>query len=91
MAAGWQASFDSFDMTTRVGLIVNPIAGIGGRVGLKGSDGLEVQQRARELGAVLASLERAVQALKRLASFQDKIELVTFPSKMSAKSCDRVV
>jgi predicted polyphosphate/ATP-dependent NAD kinase len=54
-------------MTTRVGLIVNPIAGIGGRVGLKGGDGLEVQQRARELGAVPASLDPAVQALKRLA------------------------
>jgi len=89
-AAGWRARFGSFDMTTRVGLIVNPIAGIGGRVGLKGSDGLEVQQRARELGAVSTSLDRAVQALRRLAPLKDKIDLVTFPSEMgesAARAC----
>jgi len=47
-------------------LIVNPVAGIGGRVGLKGSDGAEIQKKALALGAVPESLNRAIQALERI-------------------------
>jgi len=75
----------------KLGLIVNPIAGIGGRVGLKGSDGEEVQKRALELGAVPQSLNRAVQALERVTSLKDDLEIITYPSEMgedAAKECD---
>ena len=60
----------------RLGLIVNPIAGIGGRVGLKGSDGPEVQQRAFALGAQPRSGERATAALEPLRPLALDIELL---------------
>jgi predicted polyphosphate/ATP-dependent NAD kinase len=67
----------------RLGLIVNPVAGLGGRVGLKGSDGAEIQKRARELGAVPQALNRAVQALERVKSL-GSLEIITYPGAMGA-------
>ena len=71
-------------------MIVNPVAGIGGRVGLKGSDGAEIQKRALELGAVPQSLNRAIQALERIASAKDELEVITYPGEMgedAARAC----
>lgn len=52
----------------RVGLVVNPIAGLGGRVGLKGTDGAETVARALALGAEPSAGERTRRALDRLRS-----------------------
>jgi predicted polyphosphate/ATP-dependent NAD kinase len=74
----------------KLGLVINPIAGIGGRVGLKGSDGVEIQKKALELGAVPQSLNRAVQALERVTLIKDDLKIVTYPTKMgenAAKKC----
>ncbi len=74
----------------RLGLIVNPIAGIGGRVGLKGSDGVEIQRRALQLGAVRESESRAVQALQMVQSIGDRLEVITYPHEMgedAAREC----
>jgi len=54
-------------MTPTIGLIVNPIAGIGGPAGLKGSDGADVQAVAFGLGVVARAVERSARALSVIA------------------------
>jgi predicted polyphosphate/ATP-dependent NAD kinase len=68
----------------RVGLIINPVAGLGGRVGLKGSDGQYIQQKALELGAVPAAGLRCKEALETLIRINPDIEFVTYPGEMGA-------
>jgi predicted polyphosphate/ATP-dependent NAD kinase len=50
---------------------------------LKGSDGAEIQARARALGAEPRARERAVAALEKLAGV-DGLEIVTYPGEMGA-------
>ena len=66
----------------RLGLIVNPVAGMGGSVGLKGTDGLELLERAEQLGAVPRAHQRAESALKTLAATKSRIEVLTFGDVM---------
>lgn len=66
----------------RVGLIVNPIAGIGGRVGLKGSDGADALRRARTLGGVSEAGDRARRALETLRQVVPETELIVAPLEM---------
>jgi len=71
----------------KLGVIVNPVAGMGGRVGLKGSDGVEILRRAKELGAKPESPKRAAEALKRLAGIRDTLEVIAYPAEMGEDEC----
>ncbi|XVH31076.1 ATP-NAD kinase family protein [Haloferacaceae archaeon DSL9] len=64
----------------RFGFVVNPIAGMGGRVGLKGTDGKVAE--ARERGAEPRAPDRAVRALERLSALAPEAALVTYGDPM---------
>lgn len=79
-----QASDELMTPGRRIGVVVNPIAGMGGRVGLKGTDGKVAEARA--LGATPRSPGRAVDALKSLRRHgaSVEIELLAFGGQMGA-------
>lgn len=66
----------------RIALIVNPLAGIGGSVALKGSDGPQLQAEARARSGVPRGEQRASQFVKHLLSQSFKqSQVVQHPSK----------
>jgi len=62
---------------TKIGLIINPIAGMGGAVGLKGTDGAHILAEAIARGAMPRASHRAAQALERLKPLKDQLILLT--------------
>ncbi|WP_137287566.1 ATP-NAD kinase family protein [Halorussus salinisoli] len=66
-----------------IGVVVNPIAGMGGRVGLKGTDG-KVEE-ARERGAEARAPDRAVAALRALAERNPDAEILTYGGEMGER------
>jgi len=66
----------------KLGLIVNPIAGMGGRVGLKGTNGADVIKKALWLGAIPVSPGKAAEALRVIKRSGLDFELITYPAEM---------
>ncbi|HVL88019.1 MAG TPA: ATP-NAD kinase family protein [Candidatus Thermoplasmatota archaeon] len=67
----------------RVGLLVNPVAGLGGRVGLKGTDGAVAEALRR--GAVARAGDRAVEFLRALP---ENVEIATCAGAMGERACE---
>jgi NAD+ kinase len=64
----------------RIGLVINPIAGMGGRVGLKGTDGKVDEAVAR--GAEMRAPDRAREALEGLKDASDGVSVLTYGDGM---------
>ena len=65
-----------------LGLIVNPIAGMGGSVGLKGTDTAAILSEARARGAAPQAARRAAVVLEALAAARPGLELLAAPGAM---------
>ncbi|WP_022870153.1 ATP-NAD kinase family protein [Yaniella halotolerans] len=67
----------------RIGLVVNPVAGIGGTVGLKGSDGSDIQKQAVARGASPRAQHQATKMLRHFADIRkNTFEIITVSKEM---------
>ncbi|AEY01920.1 hypothetical protein GU3_10820 [Oceanimonas sp. GK1] len=69
----------------RIGLIINPLAGLGGSVALKGSDGLAAEALAR--GAEPRARQRSGLALAELSALKDRFCIYTVAGDMGESLC----
>ncbi len=67
-----------------VALLINPVAGLGGAVGLKGSDGADIQALARSRGATARGHERAQRALAAAGAAAGRVRWLTWGGPMGA-------
>jgi predicted polyphosphate/ATP-dependent NAD kinase len=72
-----------------IGLIVNPVAGLGGRVALKGSDGAEIQALARARGGVSPAADRAATTLCAMNAVKEVAMLLTCHGEMGETAATR--
>lgn len=70
----------------KLGLLVNPMAGIGGAVGLKGSDGESIVDQALQRGAVPRALQRVGIFLRELQPYQAQIQWFCWGGAMGEDS-----
>lgn len=64
----------------KLGLIINPFAGLGGSLALKGSDGMA--QQALEQGAIPKANSRTLAALNVFSDLKDQLHIVTCAGDM---------
>ena len=73
------------DTHLKIGFLLNPIAGIGGPVALKGSDGVQIQQQAAKKGGAPRGESRASRALVAAAGARDAVRWLTWGAPMGAQ------
>jgi len=66
----------------RIGLVINPLAGLGGQAALKGSD--DVADQALAMGVKPQASERVRQALGVVLPYAERVELLVAPGPMGA-------
>lgn len=64
----------------KLGLVINPYAGLGGQAALKGSDG--VAQQALAMGVEPRAHERVRQALKGIEPWRERVQILCAPGPM---------
>ncbi|RZF80631.1 ATP-NAD kinase [Pseudoalteromonas sp. CO325X] len=69
-------------MRFKLGLIVNPLAGLGGSVALKGSDGAQTAAKAIALGAEPKANIRTRAALEQLLAYREQLCIYTVNDSM---------
>lgn len=67
---------------TTIGFVINPIAGMGGAVGLKGTDGPRALKEALRRGAKPVSPVRARVFVSELCRLKEKLKLLTWAGPM---------
>ncbi|MGD8418748.1 MAG: ATP-NAD kinase family protein [Pseudomonadales bacterium] len=72
-----------------LGLLVNPIAGVGGSVALKGSDGTVIQEQALARGGRARAPERTLRMLRAFTHAQD-VHWLTWGGNMGAAYLDEL-
>lgn len=75
-------------MLFRLGLIINPCAGLGGSVGLKGSDGDVVRAEAIALGAEPRAMSRMARALSVFENFREQLTVFCFAGDMGGTTAN---
>ena len=79
----WRVGVNTLNLSLKsLGFIVNPIAGMGGAVGLKGTDGRDTLEKALLAGAQPVAPIRAELFLRELEPMKERIRLVTGAGNM---------
>lgn len=71
----------------RLGVVVNPFAGIGGALALKGSDGADVREKALAMGAEKKANEKMAKALSIVEGLSEQFTIVTAGGEMGEDVC----